>query len=71
MRRSVTAGRGRARPAPTRITVAKGSGLSDITIGDVIEYETERRPRLDHASRNSLSLGVADQSHRRGSLKSP
>ncbi|MCX4804575.1 hypothetical protein ACFWWM_25635 [Streptomyces sp. NPDC058682] len=43
MRRSVTAVGGRARRALTKIMVAKGGGLADITVGDVIAYDTERR----------------------------
>ncbi|GAA2427704.1 hypothetical protein [Streptomyces coeruleofuscus] len=41
--RWASAGGGRARRALTRIMVAKGGGLADITVGDVIEYDTERR----------------------------
>ncbi|MFJ5551224.1 hypothetical protein [Streptomyces sp. NPDC093225] len=41
--RWASASGGRARRALTRIMVAKGGGLADITVGDVLEYDTELR----------------------------
>ncbi|MFD3476682.1 tyrosine-type recombinase/integrase [Streptomyces sp. NPDC058695] len=41
--RWASASGGRARRALVRIMVAKGGGLSDITVGDVLEYDAELR----------------------------
>ncbi|MFB7467290.1 tyrosine-type recombinase/integrase [Streptomyces sp. NPDC056224] len=41
--RWASANAGRARRALVRIMVAKGGGLADITVGDVLEYDTELR----------------------------
>ncbi|MFD5597513.1 tyrosine-type recombinase/integrase [Streptomyces griseorubiginosus] len=39
----MSASGGRARRALVRITVAKGGGLADITVGDALEYDAELR----------------------------
>lgn len=41
--RWTSTGGGKARSALTRIMIAKGGGLADITVGDAIEYDAELR----------------------------